>query len=370
MIVGVLLGSFLTTAYSARFLWGAFATKPRVGAEQAHDEAATARPAWAFVAGAGLLSAGTVAFGLVVRAYGDVVAAAAGSLHPELAGHRLYLWHGFTAALGLSALTFVAGVGLWLVRDRVEQLQARLPAVPGVVDAYQRALAGTLHAADRVTGVVQNGSLPIYLGVILLTMALLPAAALLGGVPLPDDLVLAESPLQVAACVVVVGAALGCATAQRRFAAVLFLGAVGLGLTVLFLLQGAPDLAMTQLLIETLSLVAFVLVLRHLPSRFAPVTWAVGRAARAAIAAVVGVTVTAFALIAAGVRVADPISGGMVERALPDGGGRNVVNVILTDFRALDTMGEITVLTVAALGIAALLRARPRDEEEGAVDAD
>src|SRR5690606_19138378 len=117
----------------------------------------------------------------------------------------------------------------------------------------------------------------------------------------------------------------------------------------LFVIEGAPDLALTQVTIETLSTVLFVLVLRHLPERF-PARTGVARPLRLLVAGAVGAVVFVFALVAAGNRSTPSVSGEMVERSLPDGGGRNVVNVILVDFRGLDTMGEITVVTVAAVG--------------------
>jgi multicomponent Na+:H+ antiporter subunit A len=107
-------------------------------------------------------------------------------------------------------------------------------------------------------------------------------------------------------------------------------------------------------------------VLRRLPARFERRASQQRRVMRLAIATVVGASVFAFALLSAGHRTADPISDAMVEDALPEGNGRNVVNVILVDFRGLDTLGEITVLAAAAIGAVALARAgrRPR------VDAD
>jgi multicomponent Na+:H+ antiporter subunit A len=125
---------------------------------------------------------------------------------------------------------------------------------------------------------------------------------------------------------------------------------------LIFVIQGAPDLALTQVLVETLTLAIFVLVLRLLPTRFERVRWPLQRATRIVVAGALGVFVTGFALVARSSRVAEPISEEFLDLALPEGGGKNIVNVILTDFRAFDTLGEITVLAVAALGILALTR--------------
>src|SRR5690606_16452154 len=124
--------------------------------------------------------------------------------------------------------------------------------------------------------------------------------------------------------------------------------------------------------IETLTTVLYILVLRHLPVRFARRATREQRVLRIIAAATIGLSVFLVALYAGTSRTAEPISGEMVERALPDGHGRNVVNVILVDFRGLDTMGEITVLAAAAIGAVALARANRRPhhiEQQEEVDA-
>jgi multicomponent Na+:H+ antiporter subunit A len=154
---------------------------------------------------------------------------------------------------------------------------------------------------------------------------------------------------------------------RRRFASVLLLGGVGYGVAVLFVLQGAPDLALTQFLIETLSVVVFVLVLRYLPPTFSHRRWRLGQVARTLTAVSVGVFVFVFALAAGGSRPGSfvPVSREFLERSVDEAGGHNVVNVILVDFRGFDTLGEITVLAMAALGVAALVLASRRDQGVG-----
>ncbi len=357
---GMALGSVLTFAYSARFVWGAFADKPDV-ARAGHDGAGAHAPPAAFLAPAALLAVVTVAIGVLPSFAAGLVNAAAAALDPAVEPGTLALWHGFNLALWLSALVIVAGVALFARRREVEHLQARLPSTVDAARAYHGLVKGLNRGADRVTGLVQNGSLPVYLGTILLTVVALPLPALLsGGLPTPDGVV-AESLLQLAVIGGVAVAAIGTVLARRRFAAVLFLGGVGYGVAILFVIQGAPDLALTQLLVETLSLVVFVLVLRHLPENFEVHHWRLGQAFRRAVAGLVGVFVFVFVLAAGQARTSPPVSEAYLAQALPEAGGRNVVNVILVDFRGFDTLGEITVLAVAALGIAGLVRARRRE---------
>jgi multicomponent Na+:H+ antiporter subunit A len=240
--------------------------------------------------------------------------------------------------------------------------------LPSSGEGYVVALRSMNTLANRVTGVVQNGSLPVYTGVILLTAALLPGGAMLLGGWWPGWPDLVGAPAQIPVAGLIVSSAVAAAVVRRRFAAALLLGVTGYAMAALFVVQGAPDLALTQAAIETLTTVLFVLVLRRLPDRFERRSARSGRAFRVLIAGSVGVTVFAFMLMASGSRSAPPVSAEMVERSLPDGHGRNVVNVILVDFRGLDTLGEITVLAAAAIGAVALARAGrvPR----GAVDAE
>ena len=364
VVAGVVAGSALTFAYGARFLWGAFATKREPSHRERFGPDVPA-PRWQFVAPAVALAVLTVVFGLAPALASPLVEEAASSLDAAVGDLHLARWHGFTPALGLSVVTVAAGVVLFVARSRVERFQGRLPHLPAAVDCYEASITGLNRMAAVSTGVVQNGSLPTYVTVILLTVLALPGLSLFGVTGMPSGIDLAESPLQAAVAALVIVAAAGAALARRRFAAVLFLGGVGYGVAVLFVIQGAPDLALTQLLIETLALVIFVLVLRHLPERFEAPRWRLREGARWMVSVSMGVFVAAFVLIAAGSRTAPPVSDEYVERALPEGGGRNVVNVILTDFRGLDTVGEITVLTVATLGISSLVWAgRRRGDHE------
>jgi multicomponent Na+:H+ antiporter subunit A len=149
------------------------------------------------------------------------------------------------------------------------------------------------------------------------------------------------------------------------------LGAVGYAMAGLYVARGAPDLALTQFSIETLSTVLFVLVLRFLPRSWRHQAPSIAAPMRIAVAAAVGIGIFIFALSASNARssVDEPsMSEVMVEQSLPKGKGSNVVNVILVDFRGWDTMGEITVLLVAAVGAVSLARqGRRRADDEAPV---
>lgn len=356
-VLGLLVaGSCLTFAYSARWAWGAF-TAGGSDWRPAPPPAPLDRPPGpGFWAPPAVLALATVGLGLVPALADGLVGRAVSALVPDAHQVHLSLWHGVTLALGLSLVVYVVGALLFVARRPVADVLARGRSIPNGSDAYLASLSTLNRVADRVTRLVQNGSLPFYAGVILFTAAVAPGAFLLieGGRPGWPEFV--DSPAHVPVVVALLGGALGSALVPRRLAAALFLSTVGYGMAALFVVEGAPDLALTQVTIETLTTVLFVLVLRRLPRRFSRPTSA-GTLPRLAVSAAVGAAVFVFALAAADSRTAPPVSEEMVARAYPDGHGKNIVNVILVDFRGFDTLGEITVLGVAAVGAVALARA-------------
>jgi multicomponent Na+:H+ antiporter subunit A len=137
--------------------------------------------------------------------------------------------------------------------------------------------------------------------------------------------------------------------------AVLLVGTTGFGMVALFAMHGAPDLALTQALVEMVTLVVFVLVLRRLPTKIAQRNRPVKRLLRASIGIAVGAVMAVVAVIALGARQAESIGTEWPRLAFEEAHGRNIVNTVLVDIRAWDTMGEIAVLVVVATGIASLL---------------
>jgi multicomponent Na+:H+ antiporter subunit A len=381
LLVVVVGGSMLTFAYSARFVWGAFGAadvhhgleRTQVGADAPHASRAFAG-APVVLAGLGLL------LGVAPALVAPLVDDAWEAFGFEAQAPHLSLWHGLSVPLGLSALVIAGGAVLFVARVRVERWQAAAPRVPSALGAYERAVRGLLGGSDRVAGVVQNGSLPVYLSVLLLTLVVVPGIPLVasGGPDVWPAWV--DSPMQLVLGAIMLVAAVAAALSRRRFAAVLLLSAVGYGMAALFIVQGAPDLALTQLLIETLGTVAFVLVLRHLPDGFPPTVVPGRRVLPAVVGAAVAAFVFYFAVTAgsvsgtptpdastagtdahAGVQHGetqtgdDTVSEEYLARSLPEAHGHNVVNVIVVDFRGFDTLGEITVLVVAALGVWSLV---------------
>ncbi|HET8600209.1 MAG TPA: Na+/H+ antiporter subunit A [Segeticoccus sp.] len=348
-LAALVAGSVLTFAYAARFLWGAFGDRPA-------REPSRVEPTGPLLVGVPvLLSVLTVAGGPAagrgeqfVRHYVQQWPAPEQSVH-------LGLWHGLTPALLLSALTVALGAGLFLLRSQVERGQALLPQRPSAEGGYRLLMRSLDRVSLEVTGALQRGSLPLSLGLVLVTTVAVPGVVLLRGVAWPSQVRWADNLTQPAVAVLIAAAAFFTTRARRRLRAVFLVGVTGYGTALLFLLHGAPDLALTQVLVETLSLVVFVLVVRRLSGKFNDNPSRMTRRARALLGIAVGAVVTALALTATSVRSAGPMTARFAEGAVEFGGGNNIVNVTLVDIRAWDTMGEISVVLVAATGVASLI---------------
>jgi multicomponent Na+:H+ antiporter subunit A len=359
-IAAALIGSVLTVAYSLRFAMGSLGFLSGRGSALAAD-VSYGPPRRRFVAPALVLSAVTVVAGIVPGLLDDFVGAAAEDLDDAVPDVHLAVWHGINQPLVMSVAALGIGAALYTARRYVDPVLRRIQPSPVSSSwAYRGTLRGLNSLANRVAGVVQSGSLPMYLGVILLTAAALPGTLLVTGTWWPGVPDIVDTPLHVPIAGVILGAAVAAAAVRRRFTAALFLGVVGYSMAGLFVIQGAPDLALTQVAIESLTTVLFVLVLRRLPDRFESRVPLWRRSIRIAVAGVVGLTVFALALTSGSQHPETPASEAMIADALPEGNGRNVVNVILVDFRGFDTLGEITVLTAAAIGTVALARAGRR----------
>jgi multicomponent Na+:H+ antiporter subunit A len=351
--VAVILGSILTFAYSSRFLYGAFG--PATATEDPIDLRRLHQPGTLLVAVPVVLGLTGLVLGLLSPLLEPVLAPYADTLRPSGVEVELGLWHGFNVALGMSVLTWVVGALLFWARHPVARFQASIPEVPSAAHVYQLTMRGVDRLALETTGAFQRGSLPALLSIILGVLVVLPGIQLLRGVTWPEELRWYDTPAQPAIALLVLFAALATTRARRRLRAVFLVSVTGYGCAMLFLLHGAPDLALTQVLVETVTLVVFVLVLRRLSGKFPDDPSVLNRRLRAVLGAAVGLVVAGIALTASAVRNRGPAGEGLVERAVDYGGGNNIVNVILVDVRAWDTMGELSVVLVAATGVASLV---------------
>ena len=348
----VVFGSVFTTIYSLRFLWGAFARKglrePSARVAEMH------RPTWSFLAAPALLAFAGLAFGVAPGVLEEMLDAYADSV-PGGSSYHLALWHGFNLPLLLSALVLGAGVAAFFARSRLRR--ARLGYLPlGNADRMYDATLRTLDFVSfKVTGATQRGSIPATQSVILSTLVLLPVIVLALGSRDRPQFQAWDGTLQPLVGLLMLGGALGATVMRNRLAAVLLVGLTGYGCGAIFAFHGAPDLALTQFLVETLTLVIFVLVLRTLPAEAEVVHMRRFRVPRALLAVAVGGTVTTLGAFAMAARSGRPIADLLPDAAYYRGHGSNTVNVILVDIRAWDTLGEVSVLLVAATGVASLV---------------
>jgi multicomponent Na+:H+ antiporter subunit A len=354
-------GVWVTAALSVA-LAGIVGLGPFVGPRDRHAHEGSP----AMCAGPLILGGLGAALGLAPQWLTDplVHPAATAILHDPNASHApLALWHGLTPALIVSLAAIAVGVGLYVGRDRCRAVLAPWPDALNGSAAYGRALAGVQQFAGALTRVIQDGYLRHYLLATIAAMVALIGLGLAGaGVTLPSGW--ADLRVYEAALVVVIGlAAVAAIQARSRLGAVAALGVVGYGVALIFVQFGAPDLAMTQFAIETLSVLLLVFAFYRLPPKI-PGPDGAGRARDAAVAIGGGVLMTLLVALALDVQLKPSISDFYVKGSVPEAHGHNVVNVILVDFRGLDTMGEITVLGIAAIGVFALLRFRDRREGE------
>lgn len=288
----------------------------------------------------------------------DVWGSRAGSalIRPAVTVH-LHALPALNLPFALSVVTLALAALIYAVRDRLlDPLRPLRGAAWGSERWYDAGMRGLLRIARLSTDLLQNGNLRIYLGVIVAAAVALTAVAL---APFPfvwprptSGAALHEWAVAV---MIIVGAAAAVRT-HSRLAAIAALGVVGLGMALFFILFEAPDLALTQLAIETLSVILIALVMGRLP-RFTSEP-ARGRWAAAVIAVTAGVVMTAVVFTLLNAPDPSRLTAYFNEHSYEDAHGRNIVNVILVDFRGFDTLGEITVLAVAGIGVFALTRLR------------
>ncbi|GGV26493.1 monovalent cation/H+ antiporter subunit A [Actinomadura cremea] len=358
VLAGIVAGSALTVAYGARFLHGAFGGPA--------DEGRRPRTTWGLVGPVVLLAVAGFAGGLLTGPLDALLATYADTLPAPYPGYELALWHGLGLPVVLTLVAFATGFALYRAFGRTFPAPPVRWHAPDAQDAYDGTVAATLAAARGVTRRVQTGSLPAYLAVIGVMVLLLPgaglAAGLIGGTapaPFADRLRAWDEPGQPLLVAIVVGCALAAVRVRRRLSAALLLAGVGYAVGGLFVVHGGPDVALTLLVVETLSLIMLVLALRRLPDRFPPRRrTTAARIGTAAVSTCLGVFVALFMVVASLSRTDAP-DGPAYAGPTKEEGAKNVVNTIIVDIRALDTLGEIVVLAVAAMGVAGLVLTGP-----------
>ena len=323
-------------------------------------------PPLALLLGPAVLALTGLVLGLVpfLAEYG-ILSAAALAVYGSAIELKLALWHGFNLPLAMSAASLAVGLLLFWFWERVQPMLAGWSFIErfGPERGYEAAMRGMVAVAEWQTRLLQNGYLRYYILTTVVTLLGLVGYALLTRYPLlpgPDLAGLELHTLVIAAVIIL--AALVAVTTHSRLGAVATLGAVGFGVALMYVLFSAPDVGITQVLVETLTVILLVLVLFRLPG-FLDLTEHGTRLRDAIIALLLGGGFTLLLLLGVEVQFFPSISEYFIEHSYPSAHGRNIVNVILVDFRALDTLGEIFVLALAAIGVYAMLRLRAEDRK-------
>jgi len=312
-------------------------------------------------------------------AIGGVLEAAARSVvMAGLPPYDLAMWHGFTPALAMSSTAMLGGVaGYMALRRWFRRGELLQPPLIGRIDGkrlFEGALALAVRAARFAMRRAGTRRLQPQMFLIVAAAVLAGVAALWqGGIAWGDRPRVPMTTSFVALWAIGLACAVGAALQAKfhRLSAITMLGGVGLITCLTFAWFSAPDLALTQLVVEAVTTVLFLLGLRWLPRRSPEHDARPGSRARLrrgrdlvlAVASGAGVAALSYALLTR--PAPQSISPFFLEHALPEGGGTNVINVMLVDFRSFDTLGEITVLGVVALTVYAVLRRfRPPREAE------
>ena len=301
---------------------------------------------------------------------GLLASAAQASLGHQLPEYSLSIWHGFNLPLLMSALAMLGGVLLYAFRGPLYRWYDGLPTL-NALESFGSILQRSYTRTSRAMSVLQAVSLQRYIAILLLSLvlvvwwALLPMQSLGGGGELS-----ATDPLTLlgllAMCLV---ALLTVIYHRKRLRALVTLGLAGLIVSMLFARFSAPDLALTQLVVEVVTILLMLLVLNFMPATTPTESSSLRRLRDFCIAAAGG---GLFAVLGYAV-LSRPYDNSLAQyylaNSVPGGGGTNVVNVVLVDFRGFDTLGEISVLAITAVAILALLGGtrlpRPRTDHFG-----
>ncbi|KAA0549330.1 Na+/H+ antiporter subunit A [Bacillus sp. BGMRC 2118] len=282
----------------------------------------------------------------------------------EVSHTHIKFWHGFyNLPLIMSLTVLVVGIILFLTREKWVHVYNRVPGAWSLNKGYDYILSGVVNGSKLITTSYMSGSLRNYVRMIVGFMAIVGLLTLF----LTDGWAFtfegaSLSVPEIAIAVVMMIAAISVLFISNRIAGILVLGVVGYGLSLLFVFYSAPDLALTQLIVETVTVALFLLAFYHLPKLKEEKESKSNNFVNLVISISFGVFITLVGLSSHSSKWFESISNYFVETSYTLGGGNNIVNVILVDMRGLDTMFEISVLGVAALGIVALIKYKKKGD--------
>lgn len=356
LVLGVTSNIFMV-AVSLFFARKVFLGKPKTFEKRPNEKGL------AFLIGPGFLALLSLVLGLFPGKLGSaVIKPALFVVSSEAVEVKLKLWHGFNQVFFLSLLTIVLGVGLYwamLKKKKVLEIWRKVNSVVFSVqleDVFAWVMDKFVAISKIKTKAVQHGYHRYYILTIFVFTALLLWVQVFVTRSWDFGISFSLKPFYISGlAVVIILAAVASTVSRSRIVTIIAMGVAGYGISLIFLYYSAIDLAITQILVETLTVVMFMAILQKLP-RFAVLSSRRTRLRDFLIALGFGSVMTVLALKAVNVNLNPSISEFFIENSYSRAFGENVVNVILVDFRALDTLGEVTVLTIAAFGVYLLLK--------------
>ncbi|MDQ0113184.1 Na+/H+ antiporter subunit A [Paenibacillus harenae] len=292
-------------------------------------------------------------------------------IHPSLLHEgdtflvKIELWHGWTPELFMTAGVVLLGTVLYKLRPRIKAATEPLFTFVSLNKTYDAALRVSDIGASRLTSRYMSGSIRHYLIYIFLFLIVTVSATMLFASDIRFDFS-GHAPTTVYEIMLMIGlvvSALAIPFTTSRLMAIILTGTTGYMVTMLFVIFRAPDLALTQMIVETVSVALFLLCFYHLPKLKKEKIPLKFKLPNLLIALAVGTVMTIVALSASSGRSFETIADYFVEYSYKLAGGKNIVNVILVDFRGFDTLLEITVLGIASYGIYGLIKLNLKGEE-------
>ncbi|MGK7393473.1 MAG: hydrogen gas-evolving membrane-bound hydrogenase subunit E [Candidatus Cyclobacteriaceae bacterium M3_2C_046] len=279
---------------------------------------------------------------------------------------HLKVWHGFNLVFWLSLGTIMLGFIFYFLRRYFLGFKQKfnLSDYLSADKFYNEVIKGTSSIATIQTNFFQNGYLRKYIAIFITLFSVLVIYLLAGqnfGDLIIKDILEGLGIFEVAILLLAIIAIIILFNTESRLIVVATLSIIGYGLAIAYAIFSAPDVAMTQFLAETLTLILLIIILHRLP-KYVVSQYKVG-AKYLIFSILFGLLMTGISLTMLSREIDSDLKRYFLEQSIPKGKGENVVNVILVDFRALDTMGEITVLGITMLGILSLLKFKSNQPE-------
>ncbi len=354
VLVVAIAANIMMVAISVQVAWEVFFAPP------GNKNLDIKRPTWGLLAGPVVLAVSSLLMGMFPKLLAEpFILPAIEALKVHTINLKIKLWHGFNLVFLLSVITVVSGVILFFLRKRLVPILVRTNNSLFKIElahVFNRRMDNFIAFTVSHTRTIQHGYHRFYLMLIFVVTSVLVWVQLVMTQGWEIGLAIKGVPFYaLGITILLVLGALISVFSRSRLVAIVSLGVVGYSLALIFLFYGAIDVAITLLLVETLTLILFVIVIYHLP-RYMHFSSNRSRIRDGIIALLFGSFMTALVLKAGFINLSPPISDFFLEKSYTEGFGKNIVNVILVDFRVLDTFGEITVLMIAAVGVYALLK--------------